>query len=144
MGDLVEGLRFYLVMLTGDNRKMSIDTAYNITSYAHQLIHKLDEVKQFNDDYLMTCVEILETRNGLSGIDRPVEQSTMFPRNRNKNVEISGTIYRFKHGNPFYQKMNNKRDFWNPECLICGRTHHTNENRCQPQRVENWVAPGEV
>src|SRR3979411_2549933 len=162
--DLVEGLRFYLLTLTSDGKKMSLDATYNLASYAHQLIFKLDETKQFEHDYVMQCVNIMEHGHTLHGVDPPTGITATWSVGNPKQVEIEGAIYRLKPGNATrFPARTNQRDIWRPECLICGMgLHHTNEHdsrivfierdynqtlpeaRLKPRRVENFIAPGEV
>src|SRR4030081_2815682 len=92
--ELIEGLRFYLMTLSNDGKKISLDAAYNLASYAHQLIFKLDEMKEFKDDYVLQCVNIIEHRHTIHGIDCPQGITATWREGNPKNLEIDGAVYR--------------------------------------------------
>jgi hypothetical protein len=126
--ELIEGLHFYLVTLTEDGKKISLDAAYNVASYAHQLIFKLDEMKTFDNDYVCTCVNVMEHGHRLHEIDPPKAITATWARGNPRDVEIDGAIYHFNVGNATRKGTNTPRTLWKPECLICGYEHHTNEH----------------
>ncbi|KIL55221.1 hypothetical protein M378DRAFT_18134 [Amanita muscaria Koide BX008] len=128
LGDILEGLRFYGMQLTEDSEKISLDAAYNIVAYGNQLISKLDEMKDFNMDYVRTCIQIIEHGNLLHGIDTPTSIPENWPVVPPHTFELQGTPYRLGPGNAQMSYPDDERTIWTKECLICGRDHFTNEH----------------
>ncbi|KIL61178.1 hypothetical protein M378DRAFT_13626 [Amanita muscaria Koide BX008] len=161
LGDILEGIRFYGIQLTEDSKKISLDAAYNIVAYGNQLISKLDEMKDFNMDYVQTCIQIIEHGNLLYGIDVPTSIPDNWPTVPPHAIELQGTPYRLTPGNAKISYPDEERTIWTKECLICGRDHFTNEhesrvvfikkdlqkdsleNRLNPRRTSLFTRPGE-
>ncbi|KIL53989.1 hypothetical protein M378DRAFT_19322 [Amanita muscaria Koide BX008] len=128
---LIDGLRFYHLQVTEDSKAISLDALHNVISYAQQMVHKLDEMKGHDLDYVKACVQIMEHGNALHGIDnpQPAMANTHFMRPR--HVELDHVPYLLVPGNVKRFENETKRNPWQQICLKCGLSHFTNEHTCK-------------
>ena len=99
-----------------DAQKSTLDAAYTLLSYGHQLVHRLEAMKTFREEDVDLCVQVME--HTMHGIDLARSLAETWQRTTPYHIKTNNSLYRLSSGKA--KRRNASAPYRRQNCPTCG------------------------